>query len=154
MSENNKIISWIHYTMTSSMPVQLCDIFFREEDVLLLYYSRHTLVTMAMKIPKRNARMMKIILSTEGLESARNMADREITLNYEDIEEVTLIGGSKKNKNGRNIPFLPRLRPRITIKAKGKLYTYGIHDKEFDYERTKNELEKLAREKGFRVIVK
>jgi len=153
MSEDNRILSWIHYAVTNSMPMELCEIFFRENDVLLLYYSRQTLVTTAVKIPKKNARMMRLVLSTEGLGSARNMADREVILKYDDIDEVILVGGSRKKKE-RRFSFLPSLRPRITIRAKGKPYAYGIHDEEFDYERTKSELEEIGRKKGIKITVK
>ncbi|MBC7110264.1 MAG: hypothetical protein H5T46_04575 [Archaeoglobi archaeon] len=153
MSDENKVVSWIHYALTSTMPVQLCEIFFREDDVLLLYYGRHTLVTMAMKIPKRIARRMRIAISVEGLRRAKEIADEERVLKYEEIEEVVLIGGSKK-KDARRFPLLS-LRPRVTIKTKkGKIYAYGIHDQEFDYERVKEELEELARRKGFKLTVK
>ncbi|MBC7110573.1 MAG: hypothetical protein PWR13_1424 [Archaeoglobi archaeon] len=153
MSEENGVVSWIHYALTSTMPVQLCEVFFREDDVLLLYYGRHTLVTMAMKIPKRIAKRMRIAISVEGLKRAREIADEERVLKYEEIEEVILFGGSRK-KDARKIPLFA-LRPRITIKTKkGKIYAFGIHDEEFDYERVKEELEELARRKGFKITVK
>jgi|GEM_PF-1368645 len=158
--DEERIIFWIHNMTPSFNPFDLCDMIFREYDALMLHYGFSSSSRRWRPFRERGARRasratrdallraemtMKLFLSTGNLESARRLAYREISLSYGDIEEITLSAE-------RNIFFFLHLKPAIRIRVRGRLYSYRIHDEEFDYEKAKMELKILSKTKGFKFI--
>jgi len=150
---------WIHFATSLFDPHEFCELIFKEDGLLLLYYRVPSSIT---RMParergvRRTSRILREILMEKEMfvralrisgdvESARRFSDREIELSYEEINEISM-------KEGRRILLL-NLKPKIEVRSGKKTYSYRIQDEGFDSGEAQRELERLSERKGFKFRV-
>ncbi|MFB6157142.1 MAG: hypothetical protein ABEJ34_04810 [Haloferacaceae archaeon] len=110
--------NYIHFGMAGSFPLRLADLFFAEDGLHIVEYSYITVMFgLGTGKHRREAKAMKAVYDTHGIDEVRLRGDKSIWLNYGGIDRVVLDRGGGLG------------RPKLTVyAADGESYAYRVHE--------------------------
>ncbi|MDI3502845.1 MAG: hypothetical protein PWR13_1260 [Archaeoglobi archaeon] len=154
----DRVLLWIHNAVPSYNPSEFCELIFTEDSILILHYGWHLSERIWYPFKRRRRKMsaarrrdelevekafIRMLLPARDIEAFRELAHRETSLKYEEIERIEI-------GEGRKFLFIC-IKPFLKIWSRGRLFYYKIEEEEFEVLR--RELEEISRIKGFELKI-
>ncbi len=130
---------WIHFTMAGKI-LRLKDIFLTDDEILVLTFNWYSLFPLIFGLHRRDAGRVRELYRTHGLEGLIKAAKKVERIPYNRVMRLRLVGRKKA------------MRPYFEIITDKKREIFRIHDKEFNFDSIKTQMEKILKDKKIEVI--